>query len=90
MPAIAFTMFVALPMAANAACPAAQPINFAPGASSAEVVGEVPRGDRDCYSLRARGGQRLVVTQIDAPDDNIVIQLYVPPVRASIVLWCDG
>ncbi|MDR3538518.1 MAG: hypothetical protein P4L71_18630 [Acetobacteraceae bacterium] len=63
---------------ARAACDKPAPIRFATGTSGADLGGSVLRGERDCYSLGARAGQRLAVTQTPGPDDNIVFQIYQP------------
>ena len=70
-----------MPAAAEAACPPAKPVRFAPGASGITLNGGIPRGERDCYTLSARKGQVLTVEQSDAPDTNIVFQIYRPPWR---------
>lgn len=77
---VAATVCVALAAAgpAEAACNKPAPIHFAAGASGADLGGGVLRGDRDCYSLGARAGQHLAVTQTPGPDDNIVFQIYRP------------
>jgi hypothetical protein len=49
------------------------------GASSAEISGGVPRGERDCFTLAVRVGQRLSISQPGRPETNIVLQLYQPP-----------
>ncbi len=54
-------------------------VSFPPGAFSSELRGGIPRGDRDCYTIGARTGQRLSVTQTPGPEDNIVFQIYQPP-----------
>ncbi len=66
-----------------ASCRAPSPVHFAPGATSAELTGGVPRGERDCYTLAALGGQRLAVTQPGRDETNIVLQLYRPPWRIA-------
>jgi hypothetical protein len=64
---------------ANALCEKPAAVRFAAGASSAEVSGGIARGDRDCFTLGARGGQTLIVTQPVKNEGNIVFQLYRPP-----------
>ncbi len=63
-------------------------MRFAPGASSTELKGGIPRGGRDCYSITARGGQFLSVSQPGREESNIVLQLYRPGWR--IVPTGDG
>jgi hypothetical protein len=64
---------------AVAGCDKPAPIRFAPGASAAELTGGLARGDRDCFTISARTGQRMTVTQTDRGEGNIVLQLYPPP-----------
>ena len=54
-------------------------MRFPAGATAAELTGGIPRGDRDCYTIGARAGQTLSLTQPHPVDDNIVFQLYQPP-----------
>ncbi len=58
-------------------CARATPIQFAPGTASGGVQGGVIRGDRDCYSVSARAGQKMLVT-ITSVENNAVFQLYAP------------
>ena len=60
------------------ACPPVKPLRYAPGTDGAEVRGGVPRGMRDCLSMGLGAGQRLSVTVLPGPDDNIVFQIYRP------------
>jgi len=62
-----------------AACDQPTPILLPAGAASADVEGEVARGDRDCYSFGGRKGLTLSVTQPGNSDPNIAIQLYRSP-----------
>lgn len=39
----------------------------------------MPRGDRDCFTIAARAGQRLSISQPSRAETNIVVQLYQPP-----------
>jgi len=71
----------ALPAAAT--CEKAKVVRFAPGASSAELTGGIPRGDSDCYAIGAKAGQRLIITQTPTIENNIVFQLYSPPWKIS-------
>ena len=64
---------------AVAGCDKPAPIRFAPGASAADLTGGLARGDRDCFTISARTGQRMTVTQTDRGEGNIVLQLYRPP-----------
>ena len=65
--------------AASAAEPIPTPkaIFFARGSSSGTVGGQVLRGERALYSLKAAKGQSLTVT-LTTPDDNAVFQIYEP------------
>lgn len=79
--ALPLLVWLCMPAAVEAACPPAKPIHFAAGASEIKLSGGIPRGERDCYTLRARQGQILTVEQSDTPDTNIVFQIYQPPWR---------
>jgi hypothetical protein len=57
--------------------PSPKPIFFATGSSSGTVGGQVIRGERKLYSVKATAGQTLIVT-LTAPDDNAVFQIYQP------------
>ena len=57
--------------------PTPKPIFFAHGSSSGTVGGQVLRGERALYSLKATKGQTLTVT-LTTPDDNAVFQIYEP------------
>ncbi len=61
-----------------AACDQPTPIRLPAGAASADVEGEVARGDRDCFSFGERKGLTLSITQPGNSDPNIAIQLYRP------------
>ena len=39
----------------------------------------MPRGERDCFTVAARAGQRLSISQPGRTETNIVLQLYRPP-----------
>jgi hypothetical protein len=54
-----------------------KPIRFARGATSATIEGAVVRGDRDLYTLDARGGQAAQFS-ISSPEKNAVFQIYAP------------
>lgn len=54
-----------------------QALQFAPGASSAQVSGAVVRGERDTYLLVARAGQSMRVS-ISSLEDNAVVVLRLP------------
>jgi hypothetical protein len=58
-------------------------IQFARGASSAEVRGAVIRGERVLYSLEAHEGQHMSL-RIGATENNAVVQVYVPGARQEI------
>ena len=61
-----------------AGCDKPAPIRFAPGASAADLTGGLARGDRDCFTISARTGQWMTVTQTDRGEGNIVLQFYRP------------
>ena len=75
--AVALLALAAVP--AIACCDKPTPIRFAPGASAADITGGLARGDRDCFTISARTGQRMTMTQTDRGEGNIVLQLYRPP-----------
>jgi hypothetical protein len=72
-------LFVLITVPAVADCGHPVEIRFSPGSSSTDVEGALARGDRDCFTLRARAGQKLELTQPEPADDNIAFQLYAPP-----------
>jgi hypothetical protein len=77
---VAAAMLLALAaVPAVAGCDKPAPVRFAPGASAADLTGGLARGDRDCFTIRARAGQRMTVNQTDRGEGNIVLQLYPPP-----------
>jgi hypothetical protein len=53
-------------------------VRFPAGVFATELIGGVPRGERDCFTIDAGAGQTLSVTQRTAQDNNIVFQLYRP------------
>ncbi len=57
--------------------PVPKPIFFARGSTSGTAGGQVQRGDRVLYSLKATAGHTLTVT-LTTPDDNAVFQVYEP------------
>jgi hypothetical protein len=63
----------------KASCDHPKPIRFAPGTTAAELTGSIARGERDCFTIAARTGQRMTVTQTDLGEGNIVLELYRPP-----------
>ena len=73
---------------ATAGCDQPAAIRFAPGTTAAELTGGIARGERDCFTITARTGQRMTVTQTDRGEGNIVLQLYRPP--WTIVRSPDG
>jgi hypothetical protein len=79
--ALPLFVWLCVPAGAEAACPPARPVSFTAGASEITLSGGIPRGEHDCYTLSARHGQILTVEQPDAPDTNIVFQIYQPPWR---------
>lgn len=50
----------------------------------ADLDGGIARGDRACFSIDARIGQRLSVTQRDTGEGNIVLQLYRPGWKTAV------
>ena len=64
---------------ATANCSHPKQIHFAPGTTAAELTGSIARGERDCFTVTARSGQRMTVTQTDLGEGNIVFELYRPP-----------
>jgi hypothetical protein len=64
---------------AVAACDNPVPVRFPAGASATDLRGGVARGERDCFSIGARQGQIVSVTQPGVGHPNIAIQLYRPP-----------
>lgn len=80
-PARAVALILALAFAGTAQAAGCRPpasVRFAPGARTAELTGGIPRGDRDCFTIAARRGQRLSVSQGDG-ESNVVMQIYAPP-----------
>ena len=95
MGSVSVTYFIAgaallLNSAASAGANCDQPpaIHFARGATSAQLAGGIARGERDCFTIGVRGGQRMTVTQMDSGEGNIVLQIYRPPWR--IISTPDG
>lgn len=74
----------ALALAQPTAVQAAEilPIAFARGKTSATVSGAVVRGDRDIYSIEAKGGQTATVS-IVAVEKNAVFALFQPGASVS-------
>ncbi len=64
---------------AVAGCDQPASVHFAPGTTFAKLTGGIARGERDCFTISARTGQRMTVTQTDRGEGNIVLQLYRPP-----------
>jgi hypothetical protein len=73
---------------ATASCYDPKPIRFAPSTTAAELTGSIARGERECFTITARTGQRMTVTQTDLGEGNIVLQLYRP--RWTVVPSPDG
>ena len=65
--------------AAAAPCDAPVPIRLAPGSTSKEVTGGIARGELACFTIEARRGQHMAISQPDPGDGNIVMQIYRPP-----------
>lgn len=75
--------------AAQAAEPVPTPkaIFFATGSTRGTVGGQVTRGARHLYTVKALAGQIMTVN-VTAPDDNIVFQVYEP--GAEVTRDADG
>jgi hypothetical protein len=58
-------------------------IQFARGASSAQVRGAVVRGERALYSIEAREGQHVSL-RIVSSEKNAVVQVYAPGAKQEI------
>ena len=58
-------------------------IQFARGASSAQVRGAVVRGERALYSIEAREGQHMSL-RVVSTEKNAVIQVYAPGAKQEI------
>jgi hypothetical protein len=74
--ALALLLLPAAPALA-AGCDQPAEIRFAPGTSAGEVTGGAPRGDRDCWLLRAAAGQAMEA-RISSTESNAVFQIYAP------------
>jgi len=77
--AVAAVLLVSAAAPAKASCYDPKPLRFAPGTTAAELTGSIARGERDCFTITARTGQRMTVTQTDLGEGNIVLELYRPP-----------
>jgi hypothetical protein len=60
-------------------CDSPAPVRFAPGATAGEIAGGIARGELACFTIAARQGQHLVVSQPGRHDSNVVMQIYRPP-----------
>src|SRR4051794_9617752 len=80
---LAFASWLFMQGVAFAACAPPVPVRFPAGAISTDLQGGVARGERACFSITARQGQTLAVTQPaiqpEEAQGNIAIQLYRPP-----------
>ncbi len=65
-------------VAMAAPCDNPSPVKFPTGSSQTEIAGGLARGDRACWTLDARHGQRMVIRQQNGKDSNIAIQIYRP------------
>lgn len=72
---------ICLGITPSLACPPTKTARFEPGTDTLTVAGGVARGERDCYTLALRYGQRLVILQGTDPATQAVFQLYRPPWR---------
>jgi hypothetical protein len=67
-------------------------IQFARGASSAQVRGAVVRGERALYSIEAGQGQHMSL-RIVATENNAVVQVYAPGAKRELrnsILYISG
>jgi hypothetical protein len=64
---------------AAAPCNAPVPVRFVAGASAVEIAGGIARGEVACFTVAARQGQHMTVSQPGREDSNIVMQIYAPP-----------
>ncbi|MGE0224148.1 MAG: hypothetical protein AB7F35_19665 [Acetobacteraceae bacterium] len=80
---LAVLLWVTAVLPVLAACPPPTPVRIPQGATATTLSGGVVRGERACYTLTARQGQLLSITQADTPDTNIVFQVYRPPWRLA-------
>jgi hypothetical protein len=72
--------------AAGAPCDNPMPVRFAHGTAEAEISGGIVRGELACFTIEARKGQHMSLTQ--PQHDNVVLQLYPPP--WTITRGADG
>ena len=63
--------------AAIASCDAPAALRFAPGQTTGEAKGGIPRGDLACWTLSAKAGQTMVAT-VSSTGQNAVMQIYAP------------
>jgi len=83
MKAVLAVLVLVLSFAAEAAVfaaepvPTPKPIYFATGSTRGTVGGNVVRGNRDLYSVKAGKGQIMTV-MLTVPDDNAAFQIYEP------------
>lgn len=74
--------------AGAASCDAPTPIRFAAGKSAAAIEGGIARGELVCFTITARQGQGMAISDSVQPDTNVVMQIYQPP--WSIARSADG
>jgi hypothetical protein len=60
-----------------ASCDAPRPIVFSAAHTSAELSGGIARGELECLTIAARGGQHMSVA-VTSPEDNAVLQIWAP------------
>ena len=53
------------------------PVRFAHGVAAGEITGGIARGELACFTVGARKGQHMSLTQPQG--GNIVLQIYAPP-----------
>ncbi len=63
---------------AQADCRQTVAVQFAPGASAANIEGGIARGEIACLTLGARAGQHVSIVQRSRGEDNIAMQFYRP------------
>jgi hypothetical protein len=73
-------------IAVAAPCGNPAPVRFAHGAAAGEITGGIARGELACFTIAARKGQRMWLTQ--PKGGSVVLQLYAPP--WTIMRGADG
>jgi hypothetical protein len=68
--------------AVAAPCNAPRAVRFARGQTAAEIHGGIARGELDCRTFSARGGQHLSAS-VGSAEHNVVFQIYRPGWRTA-------